>query len=283
MPTLSRRELLRRSALALAGAGSLARLSAGPLGLPMGFQVFPIREALAKDFAGTLKEMAALGYKSVEMCSPPGYVSSGFGPLTSMTAADMRKTIRDAGLVCDSCHYGFREMKEHLDERISFAKELGLKQMICSSFGLPQTATLDDWRKAAAELNKIGEKTLQAGLQCGFHNHHGEFKELGGVLIYDELLRAFDPKLVKMQFQVAVISIGYEAATYMNKFPGRFVSLHLADYSTADKKSAPVGKGVVDWKALFTAAKKGGVKNYYVEMDLDAMKASSPYLQGLKV
>ena len=75
------------------------------------------------------------------------------------------------------------------------------------------------------------------------------------MLIYDELMRQFDPKLVKMQFQVAVISLGFEAATYLKKYPGRFLSMHLADYSTADKTAVAVGSGVVDWKKLFAAAK----------------------------
>ena len=283
MQTLSRRNFLGRSALGIAGAGGVSTLMAGPVGLAEGFQVYPVRTALAKDFAGTLKEFAAIGYKAVEMCSPPGYVSSGFGPLTKMSASEMRQIITGAGLRCDSCHYGFKELKENLDDRIAFAKGLGLKQMILSSFGLPRNAAIDDWRKAAGELNKIGEKTKKAGIQCGFHNHNTEFQELGGVLIYDELLKTFDRNLVKMQFQVAVISIGFEAVTYLTKHPGRFVSLHLADWSSADKKSVPVGKGVVDWKKLFAAAKKGGVKNYYVEMNMDAMRESYPYLHSLKV
>lgn len=278
MQTITRRELL-----ALLSAVGLPALRADPLGMPVGFQVFPVREALAKDFPGTLKEMAGIGYRAVEMCSPPGYVSSGFGPLVNMSASEMKQIIGSAGLRCESCHYGFKEMKEHLDERITFAKGLGLKQMICSSFGLPKAATLDDWKKAADELNAIGEKTRKAGLQCGFHNHNGEFAELDGVLIYDELMRRLDGQLVKMQFQVAVISIGYEAATYLTKYPGRFVSLHLADWSNAEKKSVPLGKGVVDWKKLFAAAKTGGVKNYFMEMELDAMRESYPYLHALKV
>ena len=81
---------------------------------------------------------------------------------------------------------------------------------------------MDDWKRAADELNKVGEKIRKAGLQAGFHNHNGEFQKIGGVLIYDELMRTLDPKLVKMQFQVAVISIGFEAATYLTKYPGRF-------------------------------------------------------------
>jgi sugar phosphate isomerase/epimerase len=191
--------------------------------------------------------------------------------------------IHGAGLGCESCHVQFRELKESLDEKISYARELGLKQMIVPTLGLRPDATLADWAKAADELNKIGEQTNQAGIQLGFHNHNHEFKEIDGVLIYDELMKRLDAKLVKMQFQVAVISLGYEAAAYLTKYPGRFISLHLADWSTAEKKIVPIGKGSIDWKKLFAAAKTGGIKNYFVEMDWDLMQASVSYLHKLKV
>jgi sugar phosphate isomerase/epimerase len=268
----TRRQFLGAAATALA-------LHADPLGMPIGTQTWPVREALAKDFEGMLRELAGMGYKTIEMCSPPSYAD--FRPLAGLTAAQMKHTIEGAGLRCESCHYQFRELKENLDERMAFAKELGLKQMVLSTFGLPATASLADWKQAAGELNRIGERTQKAGIQLGFHNHNNEFKELEGVLIYDELMRQFDAKLVKMQFQVAVISLGFEAATYLKKYPGRFLSLHLADYSTADKSAVAVGSGVVDWKKLFAAAKTGGVRNYFVEMDLRAMKPSYDYLHKL--
>jgi sugar phosphate isomerase/epimerase len=264
-------------------ASCLAPLAAAPLGQPIGFQTYPVREQLAKDFPGTLKEFAARGFGDVEMCSPPGYLTSGFGPLASLSAAEMKRIIADAGLRCVSCHYGWKEMKENLDERIAFAQGLGLKQMICSSFGLPAAATIDDWRKACDELNRIGERVAKAGMQCGFHNHHGEFKELGGVLIYDDMLSRLDAKLVKMQFQVAVVSIGFHAADYLTKYPGRFLSLHLADWSAADKKQVACGKGAVDWSKLFAAAKTCGVKNYYLEMNKDLMFDSVAHIRDLKV
>ena len=96
------------------------------------------------------------------------------------------------------------------------------------------------------------------------------------------MLKTFDAKLVKMQFQVSVVSLGFEAATYLSKYPGRFISLHLQDWSPAEKKTVAVGKGIVDWKKLFAAAKKGGVKNYFVELDMDKMRESYPYLSELK-
>jgi len=272
------------STTGLAGYLSLEprQLRADPLGLPIGFQVFPVREMLGKDFAGTLRQLAAVGYRTVEMCSPPSYSDYGFAPLVNMKASEMRQTIQAAGLHCESCHYQFNELKQHLEPRIAFAKQLGLKQMILSTFGLPRTATMDDWRRAADDLNKIGAEIQKAGLQTGFHNHDFEFQQIDGGLVYDELMRRFDPNLIKMQFQVAVISMGYEAATFFTKYPGRFISAHLADWSSADKKTVAVGKGVVDWRKLFAAAKTGGVKNYFVEVDLDEMKASYPYLHALK-
>ena len=271
--------------MALAGYLSLEtiELGADPLGLPIGFQVFPVREMLGKDFECTLRQLAAVGYRTVEMCSPPSYADYGFAPLASLKASEMRQTIQASGLHCESCHYQFSELKQHLDERIAFAKELGLKQMILSTFGLGRDATMDDWRRAADELNKIGAVIQKAGLQAGFHNHDFEFKQIDGVLVYDELMSMLDPKIVKMQFQVSVISLGYEAAAFFTKYPGRFISAHLADWSSADKKTAAVGQGVVDWKKLFAAAKTGGIKNYFVEVNLDEMKASYPYLHDLRV
>jgi sugar phosphate isomerase/epimerase len=287
MQTVSRREFLGGSAMGIAVAGSLwqgaVELRANPLGMPIGCQLYPVGKMIAQDFEGTLKQLSAIGYKMVELCSPPSYEKSGFAPLVNMKAAEVKKAFKAAGLGCESCHYQFKELKENLDDRIAYARELGLKYMILSTFGLKPGATMDEWARSAGELNKIGERTRKAGIQLGFHNHHFEFKEIDGVLVYDKLMSEFDAKLVKMQFQVAVISLGFQAATYLTKYPGRFISLHLADWSSTGKKSVPVGQGVVDWKQLFAAARKGGVKNYFVEMNMDALKASYPFLHNLKV
>jgi sugar phosphate isomerase/epimerase len=264
-------------------AAAASNAFGAPLGMPIGFQTFTIREQLAKDFEGTLKMMAGLGYGSAEMCSPPDYVSSGFGPLEKYSAAEMKAIFKKTGLKCESCHYGWGAMKTKIDERIAFAKGLGLKYMVCSSFGIKPDAPMDAWRQAAKELNEVGAKVKKAGMQAAFHNHNFEFQKIDGVLIYDELMKAFDPKLVQMQFQVAVVSIGFQAADYLEKYPGRFCSLHLADWSAETKKQAAIGQGSVDWKKLFSVAKKGGVKNYFVEMNLDLMKPSAPYLRDLKV
>ena len=287
MHSISRRQFVNRSARGLAVAGYVLpgalELAADPLGLPIACQVYPVREALGKDFPGTLRELAAIGYRAIEMCSPPGYEKAGFAPLATMKASEVRDVIHAAGLGCESCHFQSRELKENLFDRIDYAKTLGLKQMILSTFGLRPEATLADWTRAADELNRTGEKVRAAGMQLGFHNHNFEFKELDGVLVYDKLMSTLDPKLVKMQFQVSVISLGYEAAAFLTKYPGRFISLHLQDWSPTAKKQVAVGEGAVDWKKLFTAAKAAGVKNYFVELNMDALKASYSYLHSLNV
>ena len=283
----TRRDFLIKSSLALGSASLVSPLSLAhdlenknEVG-SFGFQVWTIRKKLIEDFPGTLKMMAGLGYKEVEMCSPLGYSMAGFKPLNDMSGSEMRKIIDDTGLKCTSSHYTMGELRNSLDNRIEWTKQMGFKQIILSSFGLAKDASVDDFRRAADELNKIGEKTKAAGIQAGFHNHHGEFEKRGNELIYDALLDELDPDLVKMQFQVAVVNIGYNAADYFRKYPGRFISAHLADWSDKEEKSVPVGQGIIDWPNFFKAAKAGGVKNVFVEQSPDMFEDSAKFLSNL--
>jgi sugar phosphate isomerase/epimerase len=286
MGKLSRREFIGQASVGLSGAFAVSQLpwlvSASRFyNIPLGFQSWSVRDMLAKDFANTLKTMADLGYKLVEMCSPKGYADSGFGSLVNVKTSDMRKTISDVGLNCPSCHFGLSELTNDLDDRIQFAHDLGLSQMVCSSFGLPKTASLKDFQDSADKLNKAAEKITASGMQAGFHNHDFEFATIDGQLVYDALMSRLDPGLVKMQFQTSVINLGYKASTYFKKYPGRFISSHLSDW-TADKKEVPIGQGVIDWKDFFAAAQTGGVKNFFVEMGFDKFKDSATYIRELK-
>jgi sugar phosphate isomerase/epimerase len=290
MKKLDRRKFIGRSTIGLGAAFALsqlpkslmAALKSEYINIPIGFQSFPIRDMLAKDFPGTLKMMAGYGYQLVEMCSPQGYAAIGFGPLAKLKPSEIRTIINDSGLNCPSCHFGFPELTDKLDDRIEFATQLGLTQMICSTFWLPKTATLNDYYSSADKLNKAAEKIKKAGMQTGFHNHEFEFAMLDNQLIYDALMGRFDPDLVKMQFQTEVINLGYKASTYFNKYPGRFISSHLSDW-TADKNEVPIGKGIIDWKEFFIASKTGGVKNFFVEMKLENMKDSTGYIRQLSL
>ena len=289
MNKLSRRQFLGKSAL---GIGSVViasqiplNLDAGvlpePVKMPVGFQAWIVREKIGNDFPGTLKMVANMGYQSVEMCSPPGYESLGFGPLMKFKAKEMKKIINDAGLSWPSTHYGMDELRQNIDDRVEFAKESGQAQMILSSFDLPKQATISDWLKAADELNTMGLKASKSGIQMGYHNHDMEFEKIGDTLIYDALMSQLDPAYVKMQFQVAVISKGYKASTYFKKYPGRYISAHLADWSATEKKQVPIGKGIVDWKEFFATLKTAGVKNFFVEMGIETFKESADYIHSL--
>jgi sugar phosphate isomerase/epimerase len=287
MLAISRRDFCKvaaaqSAALGLISAGVL-KLRANPLGMPIGCQTWPVREMIAKDFPGTLKHLAAAGFQSIELCSPVGYADEGFGGLAKYKGSELQKIISDAGLTCVSSHFGMDELRKNQDDRIAWAKDAGLTQMLVASLDGPKNPTMDDVKRAADEYNKMGERAAAAGIQQGLHNENFELSKINGKRTYDVLFELLDPKLVKFQFQVSTISEGYDAAEYFTKYPGRFVSMHVQGWDAAAKKIVPVGKGSLDWAKIFSAAKTGGIKNYFVEMKLEMMKASVPYLRSLKV
>lgn len=174
---------------------------------PVGFQTFPIRDIVSKDFSGTMKMMGGMGYQYTEMCYPKGYAGAGFAPLVDVKAADLKKMIEDAGLQCPSCHIGMGDLKNHFSECMEFAHGLGLSQIVTPGLETPGKS-ISDFKEAAGELNKIAEKIKTEGMATGLHNHSGEFKMLDGELIYDGIMEALDSNLVKMQFQTEVINLG---------------------------------------------------------------------------
>ncbi|MFI5093480.1 MAG: sugar phosphate isomerase/epimerase [Candidatus Acidiferrum sp.] len=287
MSELSRRAFIRNASTTVAAAGFLSAgafdLSANPLGLPIGCQTWPVREGIAKDFPGTIKQLAAAGFHHIELCSPVGYDDSGFGGLAKYKGSELRKMLNDWGVTCISSHFGMEELRKDQPGRIAWAQDLGLTQMLVASLGGPEHPTMDDVKRAADEYNKMGERAAAAGIQQGLHNEGFETSSVDGQRTYDLLFALLDPKLVKFQFQVSTVSEGFDAAEYLNKYPGRFISMHVQGWDAKTKKIVPVGQGTLDWKKIFTAAKTGGVKNYFVEMDFAMMKASVPYLRHLQV
>ena len=287
MSAISRREFLQSAATCAAAAGFLSssslELRANPLGLPLGCQTWPVREMIAKDFPGTIKQLAQAGFQTIELCSPVGYADSGFAGLAKYSGAELKKILNDAGVTCVSSHFGIQELRDNQEGRIAWAKDVGLTQMIVPSLDGPKKPTMNDVKRAADEYNKMGEQAAKVGIQQGLHNEDFELSMVNGKRTYDLLLGLLDPKLVKFQFQVSTISRGYDAAEYFTKYPGRFISMHVQGWSAEAKKIMPVGQDTLDWKRIFIAAKTGGIKNYFVEMNLDMMKASVPYLRKLQV
>jgi sugar phosphate isomerase/epimerase len=161
---------------------------------------------------------------------------------------------------------------------------------------------MDQVKALADEYNRIAEQSRKAGLQQGLHTEGFELSMVDGTRVFDVLFDLLDPSLVKFQFQVSTITSGLVAADYFTKHPGRFISMHLQDLDMnapvpppdpaaaagrgrgrGGRPTKPIGQGSIDWVKTFQAARIGGVKNYFVEMNLELMKASVPYLRQLKV
>lgn len=287
MPQNSRREFIKTaSSTALLGAivsSGNRLLHANPLGMPLGCQTWPVRAGIASDFRGTLKKIAAAGFQNIELCSPVGYSDAGFGGLAKFRGAEIRRILNDEGLACVSSHFSIGELRKDQGNRIAWAKDLGLTQMLVPSLDGPKNPTLDDVKRAAEEYNRIGERAASAGIVQGLHNEDFELTKVNGKRTYDLLFQYLDPKFVKFQFQVSTISEGYDASEYFMRYPGRFLSMHAQGWSAATRKIVPVGQGTLDWTKIFSAAKAGGIRNYFVEMDWPLMEASIPFLRHLQV
>lgn len=289
---MNRRKFIENSAASLAAVGIFSQipnsLFAMPnykgIKIPIGYQSYVLRDEINKDIVGALKKTFEMGYEHVEMCSPFGYAPDTFGALAKYSGKELKNIINNSGLNCYSAHFTWEELEKNLDARIAFAHDMGLKHMVCSG-GL-YGKTMDGLKKQCETLNKIGEKITSTGLVAGYHNHNGEFEQKkDGRPDYDIILEQLDPTYIKMQFQVAAVQLGYQAADYFRKFPGRFISAHLSDYSVNDhNKQIVLGeKGLVDWKDFFEAAKVGGLKWVYVEMESDpgTLEGSAKYLKTL--
>jgi len=279
---ISRREFFEKASAGVA-VGSLAargaKLDASPLGLPIGSQTWPHRAAMKKDLPGVMKELAELGVRQIELCSPIGYEDFAFLP----KAAELKRILADNGLGCVSSHFTMQELRERQPACIAWAKEMRITQMITASLGGPKNPTMDDVKKAADEYNKIAAAAAAAGMQQGLHNEGFEISTVDGKRTYDVLLERLDPKLVKFQFQMSTIRDGFVAADYFTKYPGRFFSMHLQDWNPETRTTVAVGKGSIDWKKTFAAAKTGGVKNYFVEQNMDMTKDGVAFLKTLDV
>jgi sugar phosphate isomerase/epimerase len=292
MQAINRRDFLRGGALGVAAAACSKwskNLFATPYGKPVGLQLYTLRNELAQDLAGTLRRVAEIGYKEVEIFDFYG-----------KNSAEMRKLLRDSGLSAPSAHYQVAQIQSSWDKQIEYAKAIGLTYMVNAILWPPQRKSLDDYKQLADLFNKAGEQCRKSGIQFAYHNHNFEFKAYDGVVAYDELLKRTDPALVQFEMDCFwVTRAGQDPVAYFEKYPGRFPLLHIKDlnkgFSPTVEDSfqpgpfAPVGGGTIDWKRIFAAAPKGGMKHFFVEQDecakppLESIKISFDYLKNLKV
>jgi len=280
------KESLGSAALAVFLPASAERLAANPLGMPIGSQTYPHRQRIKDgDFAGLCKSLADLGVGIVELCSP-GY--SEFSSLAD--AKQTRKILDDHGLKCPSAHFTLGELRNKQEQSIEWAKEIGMTQMGTASLNghvENGVTTMDVVKRAAEEYNWIAETAAKAGIQQFLHDERFEMSKVDDRLTYEVLLDLLDPKLVKMQFQMSAMPAVGDPVMYFTKYPGRFLSMHLqgVDKAAPTPGRGPgmaVGKDSLDWARIFSAAKSGGVKNYFVEQNWDLTTQSVAYLKTLK-
>ena len=281
------REMTRREFVAgVMAAGLAARVNASPLGLPIGSQTYPHRQLIAAgDFAGLLKTLKEIGVDAVELCSAIGYKE--FAPLADAKA--VKQTLADHGMKCESAHFSMRELRENQQKSIDWARDIGMTQMVVATLGGSRTPTMDDVKKAADEYNTIAGVAAKAGMQQALHNEGFEVSSVDGRRTYDILMELLDPKLVKFQFQMSTINQGFVAEEYFTRYPGRFISMHIQDVDMTapvpeggrGRGQVSVGKGSIDWAKTFKAARIGGVKNYFVEQNMDLTRASVAALKAM--
>ena len=287
---INRRDFVRNATLGLA-AVVVSRgpepTFANPYDLPIGLQLYTVRRQMAKDPEETLKKVAEIGYEEVETDAP--------------SIPKLAPILKRTGLTAPSAHFNFGQVKAVWEEEVKHAKAQGIKYMVISFIDPPDRKSLEDYKTIAKLFNKAGQQCQRAGIQFCYHNHNFEFIEFGGGIGYDVLLKETDPKLVKFQLDCFWMThAGHDPVEYMQKYPGRFPILHIKDLKKGIPSSTSfsnpmgipfteVGRGVIDWKRIFVAAKKGGLERYFVEQDegdipaFEAIKISYDYLHNLTV
>ena len=300
----SRRRFLRQSSAAVVGgaiASHAPRASATPLGLPLGIQLYSVREQLAKDYEGTLKQLSAIGYKEVE--------AAGF---YDKSPDQVKAALTGAGLSMPSSHYSATVLQKSFDDILSYGKALGLKYIVCSFPGIKDPSrltdksyhgmvnafTMEDYRWNADQFNTWGRKVKAAGMQFGYHNHTMEFTSMDGSTGFDAMVQHTDPELVTFEMDCGWVSVGgADPVALLKRYPTRISMLHIKDFKPTDKPAsilnppdaAELGTGTVKFHPIFeTAARTGHVRHMFVEQEaydmppFQALRIDAQYMQGAR-
>jgi sugar phosphate isomerase/epimerase len=226
----------------------------------IGLQLYTVRDLLKTDFEGTLKTVAALGYREVEFAGILG--------------DDVRRTaglLRSLGLTAPSLHLDYAGLRDRTASSFAIADALGSRFVVCPWLDPPVRQTMDDWVRVCDDLNRIGEQAARSGLTLAYHNHDFEFARLaGGILPYDVLLDRTDERFVKFELDVYWATRGnLDSAGVLKAHPSRFRLLHLKDMAT-DGSFTELGHGTIDFAAILDAARESSVQHLFVEQDVSA-------------
>jgi sugar phosphate isomerase/epimerase len=246
----------RRSFLAFSAMVPFALRANGATTVPVGLELYSVRDELQRDLQGTVRAVAGMGYQCVEFYAP-------YYEWTDAQAKDMRKLLDDLGVRCYSTHNSAEYLAPGKLERArDLNLILGSKYIVQASS--PAEAKLDDWKKVAAGLNEASEKLAPAGLKTGYHNHQAEFKRVEGTRPIELVAKETNPT-VMLQLDVGTcIEAGGDPVAWIRSNPGRIRSIHCKDWSPAKGYAVLFGEGIADWKGIFSAAEGGGGIEFYL-------------------
>jgi sugar phosphate isomerase/epimerase len=254
----------RRSFLGLFAAAplwaALAGNKAGNKHIPVGLELYSVREDLKKDLMGTVRGVAKLGYECVEFYSP-------YYDWTLDYAKDVRKELDGLGVHCYSTHNSSKSFTpEGIGKAIELNQALGARYVVLAHPG--DVKDIDGWKRVADTLNKGNETLAGHGLHAGYHNHDLEWKAVDGQKPM-EILAANTDKSIMLQLDVGTcLEAGSDPVAWVEAHPGRIRSMHLKEWSPEKGYHVLVGDGVAPWKKLFAAAEsKGGIEYYLIEQE----------------
>ena len=259
---MSLHSLSRRSFLALAAAPPILSAAPQAMHIPVGLELYSVRNELKQDLMGTVRGVAKMGYEGVEFFSP-------YFEWTPAYAKDVRKLLDDLNIRCFSTHNDARSFApEKLSHAIELNQIIGSKFIVMASPG--RVNGLDGWKGVADRLNEAAAKMKPQGLRAGYHNHLAEFKPVDGKLPM-EVIAAHTSKDVMLQFDTGpCLEAGVDPVAWIEKNPGRIGSMHVKDWAPGPDKGYNVllGEGVGPWKKIFQAAEKtGGIEYYLIEQE----------------
>ncbi|MES2417098.1 MAG: sugar phosphate isomerase/epimerase [Bacteroidota bacterium] len=287
----SRRTFIKQTGLlvtSLALAPSLAFTTKAPKH-PLGLQLWTLRDLLPKDVKGTIAKVADAGYNQVETF---GY--SLKDKFWGLDAKAFNNLLKQNGLTAPSGHYdmdGFISGQNNtaLKSYIEAANILGSEYVTVPYLGDQLRKTADDFKKIAAKLNEAGEICKSAGIKLAYHNHNFEFKKFGNTTGFEILLNETEKNLVDFEMDIYwVVRAGSDPLQLFKAHPNRFKLWHVKDMDKVNKDwNAEVGKGSINFKPIFAAAKQAGVKYYFIEHEsnykpdeLGSIKTSCTYVKN---
>jgi sugar phosphate isomerase/epimerase len=244
---------------------------------PVGLQLYSLRGAFAKDVPGTLDKVKAYGFKYVELAGT-----------YNMPPEKFKKMLDERGLVPVSAHFPYERYRDDAEAVAKEAKALGLKY--AGVAWIPHEGDFDEkeCRAAADVFNHAGEVLSKHGIQFFYHTHGYEFQPAGAGTLFDLLMKDTDPKKVQFEMDVFwIVHPGQDPVKLLEKYGKRFSLMHIKDMKKGTQtglltghsdvnNDVPLGTGTMNWPGILAAAKKAGVKYYFIEDESDAAAEHIP-------